>query len=267
MKRAIAPSLLALAVLASPGALASDAAWDAPFTLQLGAFRADANTTVRLDTTNGNHGTELGFESDLGMTKTKTLPDIEFLYRFNSRHGIEGSWVNLKRSGERTVTGEIHWGDVVFPVNTAVDSSFDSNVFRVAYRYSPINENGNELALLLGAHYTSIKTSLSGRAGNISQEASVDVPLPTLGVRGSARFADGWRVTGFGQFLKLKIGDYDGELVNASAAVEWAFLPQAYGGVGYVYYHYKLTSEKERARGEFKYRFDGPTVYLAWTFR
>jgi hypothetical protein len=67
--------------------------------------------------------------------------------------------------------------------------------------------------------------------------------------------------------LKLKIGDYDGSLVNASAAVEWAFLPQAYAGLGYNYYKYDLTSDKEHTHGKFTFRFDGPALYVAWAFR
>ena len=58
----------------------------------------------------------------------------------------------------------------------------------------------------------------------------MDFPLPTIGVRGGWKFADHWRVTGFAQFLKLKIGDYDGSLVNASTGVEWAFHPNFYVG-------------------------------------
>jgi len=266
MNRALSFSL-ALAAIAATPAFAADSAWVAPFTLQLGAFSANASTTVRLDSDRGGSGTSVSLESDLEVTKNKTLPDLEFLWRINPRHGIEGSYVRLNRSGTRSISGEIHWGDVTFPVNTAVDTTFDSDVWRVAYRYSPIDECGNELAFLLGAHSTTIKTSMSGPSGSLAQSASLDFPLPTIGVRGGWRFADNWRLTGFAQLLKVKIGDYDGGLYNGAAAVEWAFLPQAYAGLGYNYYKYTLTSTKERARGEFDFRFDGPTLYLAWAFR
>lgn len=260
------PLTLALGLVAPSAALAANDPWDAPFTLQLGAFRADAETTVRLDAENRN-GTEVSFESTLGVQRTKTLPELQLVWRFNPRHALEGSWVSLKRSGSRTLSGSIDWGDVTFPVNATVDSTFDADILRVAYRYSPIHENGNELSVLLGLHYTKLTTSINSASGSASDSASVDVPLPTLGVRGSARFADNWRVVGFAQLLKLKIGDYDGELLNASVGVEWAFLPQAYAGIGYNYYHYNLTSEKGNARGRFDFDFDGPAVYAAWSFR
>ena len=266
MKRVLFPATLALAAAMPFGAHAANEAWDKPFTFQVGAFRADAETNVRLDTNSGGAGTSVSFESTLGIQRTKTLPDLEFLWRFNSRHGLEASYVSLERDGSRTLSGEIRFGEAVFPVNTTVNSTFDSKVLRVAYRYSPINEGGNELAFLLGLHYTQLDTAIVGTLGTVSDSASVDVPLPTIGVRGSIRFVDNFRVTGFAQALKLKIDQYDGELINAGAAVEWAFLPNAYAGVGYNYYKYELTSTKDRARGQFNFRFDGPTVYAAWAF-
>ena len=269
MNRALKLSLAAATLAAAP-AFAADSAWVAPFTIQLGAFSAQASTNVRLDSDRGGGiGTDINLESDLNLADRKTLPDLEFLWRINPRHGIEGSYVRLNRSGSRTISGEINWGEISFPVNTEVNSTFDSDVWRVAYRYSPIDDGrGNELAFLFGAHYTTIKTSLSGPGGlGLSQSASVDFPLPTVGVRGGWRFADSWRLSGFAQLLKLKIGDYDGGLYNGAVAVEWAFLPQAYAGLGYNYYKYTLTSTKEHTRGEFDFRFDGPALYVAWAFR
>jgi hypothetical protein len=65
---------------------------------------------------------------------------------------------------------------------------------------------------------------MSGAVGTISQQsASVDFPLPTIGMRGGWRFADSWRSAVSQQLLKVKIGKYDGGLYNG--AVEWAFPP------------------------------------------
>lgn len=260
MKKQAIIMLLAAAPFAT---LAADEAFNRPFTITVGAFDAKASTTVRLDATNQNLGTSLSLEGDLGMTRTKTLPDVEFLWRITPNHAIEGSWVDLKRNGDRPITLNINWGDQTFARDTEVKSSFDSTVYRIAYRWSPWNENGNELGFLFGLHYTTLKTSLSNPNGSISQEASVDVPLPTIGVRGNWKFADNWRVTAFAQLLKLKIGDYDGELNNAAIAAEWAFHPNMFAGLGYNYYKYNLSSTKERARGEFDYRFDGPILYIS----
>lgn len=240
--------------------------WDAGIAFQFSAFRADASTTVRLDSNGGRFGTTLSMEGDLGVQKTKTLPQFDFIWRITPTHGLEGSYVKLDRDGNRSLTGSIDFGDVTFPINATVNSRFESETYRLAYRYTFFNDSGTELAALLGLHYTTLETGITSGSASISESASVDFPLPTIGLRGGWRFADNWRVTGFAQVLKIKIGDYDGTLANAAGGVEWAFHPNAYAGLGYNYYKYKLTSEKDNAKGRFDYKFDGPSLYAAWAF-
>ncbi len=263
---------LASALVATPfAASAAGDPWEAPFGIQIGAFSSDATTTVRLDSNSGRFGTSLSFESDLNMDERKVLPTFDMFWRFNPRHALELSVVSLRRDGETNIRGAINWGEQTFPVNANVHSTFDSDIVRLAYRWSFIHDDRTEVGLLLGAHYTALKTSLSGTGNNAgvsaSQEASVKYPLPTIGLRATARMGENWRLAGFGQVLKVKINEYDGELYNFGAGVEWAFTQGMYAGLGYDYYKYNLTSTKENARGEFDYRFDGPKLYFGWNFR
>ena len=261
--------LMALAAcLAAPAALAAADPWDAAFMLQIGAYNAQAETTLRLDRDDGRLGTNVSFESDLGGEDRKTLPTFEMLWRFNPRHAMEASVVSLRREGETTLRATVDFGDRTFAINTPVHSTFDSDIVRLAYRYSPIRDDRTELALLLGVHYTKLKSTLAttGNVVSVSEEASVDYPLPTLGARASVRVGENWRITGFGQFLKLKIDEYDGEVYNFGGGIEWAFARSMFAGLGYEYYKYNLVSEKNGSRGEFNFEFDGPKLYFGWNF-
>jgi opacity protein-like surface antigen len=259
---------LALVLVAAAPSLAAAAndPWSAPFSIQIGAFDANAATTVRLDATSGATGTSVSFEGDLGLEERKALPAFDWTWRINRRHALEGSVVSLHRDGTRSLTGQINWGDLTYPVNTSVTSKFDADIVRVAYRYSFVNEPGGEFAMLLGVHWTNVEAGLSNPTGSLSKSASVDYPLPTIGLRGSARMGDNWRLAGFGQILKLKVGDYDGEVINFGGGVEWAFNPAMYAGLGYDYYKFNVVSTKERTRAEFDFRFDGPKLYFGWSF-
>jgi opacity protein-like surface antigen len=259
--------LVASTLLSTPLCALAAGPWDNQFGIFVGVMNADASTNVRLDANNGRVGTSLSFEGDLNGEERKAVPTLDFFWRFNPRHAIEGSFVTLSRDGNRTLTGTINFGDATFPVNTTVNSSFDSDIFRFAYRWSPWHDDAGEFSLLLGLHYTSMKVAISGTGGTVSEDASVKYPLPTIGVRGSARITDNWRVNGFAQVLKLKIGDYDGSLYNLGAGLEWAFSHEMLAGLGYDYYKYELTSTKDNARGQFDYRFDGPKLYFGWTFK
>jgi opacity protein-like surface antigen len=256
------------AALMAPAALAAPDPWGAPFTIQIGAYNAEAETKIRLDSTSGRFGTEVSFESDLGGEHRKATPTFDMLWRFNPRHAIELSAISLRRDGQTTLSATIDWGDRTFPISTQVDSNFDSDIVRLAYRWSMVHDDRAELGLLLGVHYTRLETSLSsvGSATSFSDDAAIDYPLPTIGLRGSVRLGESWRVNGFGQFLKLKIDDYDGEVLNAGVGLEWMFARSMFAGLGYEYYKYNLVSSKDNARGEFNYEFDGPRLYFGWSF-
>jgi hypothetical protein len=260
--------LATVAALGAPLAFAAPDPWDAAFMIQIGAYNAVADTTIRLDRDDGRLGTKVSFESDLGGEDRKTLPTVEMLWRFNPRHAMEASVVSLRREGNTTLRSTIEFGDRTFTINTPVNSTFDSDIVRLAYRWSPIHDDRAELGLLFGVHYTKLRSTLAstGNVASVSEEASVDYPLPTIGARGSARIGESWRVTGFGQFLKLKVGDYDGEVYNFGGGVEWAFSHRMFAGLGYEYYKYNLVSEKNGSRGEFNFEFDGPKLYFGWNF-
>jgi opacity protein-like surface antigen len=260
--------IAAAAALFSLPAFAADP-WEAPFTLQVGAYNPEAETKVRLDSTSGRFGTQVSFEGDLGGEDRKTVPTLDLLWRINSRHALEGSIVSLRREGQTALSATIDFGDRTFPINSVVDSSFDSDVVRLAYRWSPVHTDRAELGLLVGLHYTRLETTLSARGSSVSltEEAAVDYPLPTIGLRGTMRLGDNWRVTGFGQFLKLKIDEYEGDMLNVGVGVEWFFGHGMFAGLGYDYYKYNLVSTKDNARGEFDYVFEGPRVYFGWNFR
>jgi len=154
--------IVAACLIAAPIAASAQAnPWDAPYSISIGLFHADAETSLRLDGEGGRFGTQVSFEGDLGGEKRKTLPSFDFAWRFNPRHALEGSVLSLRREGDATLAGTINWGEISFPVNTRINSEFNSDIVRVAYRYSPWHDNNMEVGLLIGVHYTRLQTSIS----------------------------------------------------------------------------------------------------------
>src|SRR5262249_28450898 len=115
-------------------------------------------------------------------------------------------------------------------------------------------------------HWTNLEAQIASATGTISKSVSVEYPLPTLGARGSWRIGENWRLSGFGQILKLKVGDYDGEILNYGVGLEWAYARNMLGGLGYDYYKSNAVSPKERPRAEFDFRSDGPKLYFGFSF-
>ncbi|MGD8914635.1 MAG: 2-oxoglutarate synthase, partial [Candidatus Thiodiazotropha sp.] len=67
------------------------------FNIRLSGFRAITSTELRVDSELGVIGEELSFEDDLDLSDRETLPLIDITYRFNPRHMIDFSFVDLSR--------------------------------------------------------------------------------------------------------------------------------------------------------------------------
>ena len=259
MKRTL---LATLAALAAVPAAAADPLYEQGVSARLGAFFATADTSLRLDAANGALGTSISLESDLGYEDSKTVPTFDAMWRINPRHRIELGYARLARDAQKTITGEIHFGDSVFPVNANVNSKFETDTWRLTYGWSFYRDGGNELALLLGVHTTSFKTKLETSGGGIAEGADRTVPLPVIGLQGTWAVDPKWRLNGWVQVFALNYNDYEGSMVNGAVSAEYRFSPNVALGAGYTVFDYDLDVTKGKARGSFDYQFSGPMIYV-----
>jgi hypothetical protein len=255
-----------IAALAALPAAAADPLTEEGLTLRLGGFYSTSDTTLRLDASNGALGTSISLEDDLGYEKNKALPMFDAVWRINPRHRLELGFVKLGRDAQKTLSGEVRFGDKVFPFATTVNSEFDSDVWRLTYGWSFYRQGGNELSLLLGVHTTSFKAKMESASGLISEAADRTIPLPTIGLSGAWEMGKDWRLTGWAQLFSLKYGDYDGSLVNGAVNAEYRFNRNYSVGAGYTLFDYNLDVTKGKGRGSFDYRFAGPVLYLNASF-
>lgn len=265
MNRAMIAALSAAAVLP---AAAADPLYEEGFSMRLGGFYSSADTTLRIDASNGSLGTSLSLEDDLGFTKDKSLPMIDAIWRINPRHRVELGYVRLARDSQKTISGEIRFGDSVFPVSANVNSTFDTDVWRLTYGWSFYRSPTSELSLLLGLHTTSFKAKLESTSATraVAEAADRTIPLPTIGLSGTWAIDPQWRLSASAQLFSLNYGDYDGSLFNGSVSAEYRLNRNWALGAGYTAYDYNLDVTGGKARGSFDYQFAGPMVYVTGGF-
>ena len=267
MKKSVLLAALAAAA-AIPATAATDPLYEQGFSMRLGGFYSSADTTLRIDASNGAIGTSISLEDDLGFSKEETLPVIDAIWRINPRHRVELGYVSLARDSQKTITGEIRFGDSVFPVNANVGAAFDSDVWRLTYGWSFYREGGNEISLLLGLHTTSFKAKLESSSANrtIVEVADRTIPLPTIGLSGTWAIDPQWRLSATAQIFALNYGDYEGSLFNGSLSGEYRINRNWALGLGYTVYDYDLDVTSGNARGSFDYKFSGPMLYVTGGF-
>jgi outer membrane receptor protein involved in Fe transport len=73
-------------------------------------------------------------------------------------------------------------------------------------------------------------------------------------------------LTGRVDFFSLTYGAYQGGLLNAEAALSWHFTPNWSASLGYRFVRYDLDVSKDDLVGAMKYRFNGPSLGVAFAF-
>ena len=111
---------------------------------------------------------------------------------------LEASYVWISQSGSKTIDQDIHWGDVVYPINSDLSTKFDFSDLRGSVGYSFYKTSDKELGVGLGLHTLSYKLSLSTLTLG-TEAANVLAPLPVISAYGGFAlnehfgFGFGWR--------------------------------------------------------------------------
>lgn len=165
--------------LSNPGLAQDDLKFD-KFRISLGWFGPSADTTVRLDATNGTLGTTIKFEDDLGVAKKEGLFRIDGYWRPKKRHRLDFGYYDFNRSGLKAINKTINFGDQTFVINTQVTSKFDLKLIKVAYTYLIVAKQKTTVGLSLGVNISDLNVGLSGPLGILSQFRSTSFPVPVV---------------------------------------------------------------------------------------
>lgn len=268
--RTLAAALAAMVASSAAGA-ADDFRWgeghNQRFRASIGAFWAQPDTRIRLDRSDGTANAKIDFEDTLGLSDSETMAWVDLRLRLARRHLLDLSYYELERSGSRTLSVNVDFGDESFTASTQVDSYFDTRIARLAYGYSILNNDTRELGVLLGLHLTRIEVGIRdvGLTGQV-ETAEGTAPLPTFGLHGALELPWRWRFRGWGQIFALQLDDFEGRMTNGAVVFEHDTFRNLGFGFGYNFFGIDLESEDPDIRGEFEYDFDGPMAYVNLMF-
>jgi hypothetical protein len=235
------------------------------YSLELGAFSPKAKTTASLSNSAGGAGTSVSFENLLGVEDTKTTGTLTGRMRLGEKWRIEAGYLNLDRSGSRTIGTTVMWGDNTYAPGTSVQSTFQSETLRLSGGYSFIKDAKAEFGVALGLHTTQFEASLTA-AGVGGAKGDVLAPLPTIGVYGAYAFTPEWLLSGRIDYFSLNYKKYDGSVLDTVVKVDYRFHRNFAAGLGYRYVGYDFSATEGGFKGSVDYKFSGPMLYLTGSF-
>lgn len=264
----LAISLVLVTVAAIVPILAQAEAWkNDQILLSVGGYRPSVDTRVRVDNVEtGVPGTSLNLESDLSLDDRKTLVTALGHLRLAKRHALEFEYVSLSRKDEVNTQFEISYDDEVFALDTPVSATFETDVARVAYRLSFINNEQHELSVALGVHITDLKAGLN-LVGDANEEFNdVTAPLPTIGGAWRYHMNERWTLQIGAEWLDIEIDDINGQLISGHAAILWFPVRNLGLGVGYHIWDLEVSATDDDLTGVVKYKYEGPKLSLNLRF-
>lgn len=276
--------LLSIAIIAAAGLGATQAvAQDttgAPLTFdgsrfyaKGGVFFAKVDSKLRLDGTSGALGTDLDFESDLGLPSSKALPFGLVGWRFSGNWRAEIEYFSLSRETTKTLDRTVTIADTVYPVNASLRSGLATDIYRLAIGYSFARGDNYEIGGNLGFHLSNFAVfaegngSVGNAAGSFRSERKEQlVPLPTVGLYANYQINQTLGLAARANYFQLRISDYKGQLTDLSVGAT-ARINRNFGlGADFRYVDYRLTAYANDFTGSINYNFYGPFLYAFVNF-
>lgn len=236
------------------------------FSISIGVFLTDRDTDTRLDGDVLGTGTPVNLEDEFGLDKSDSVFRLDGYYRFNERHRIDFSVFDLSRSASTQIDRDIDWNDTLYPINAAVDSQFDLDIYKVAYTWSFLHREKGYIGATLGLYVADIGTSVSAEMIGASSVGGVTAPLPVLGLRAQYEFNEKWSARGSAEFFALEYGDFTGSLNDLYVGIDYRLFERVAVGVGWNSVEIDVGVKKANFAGDLDWSYNGGLIFLKFNF-
>jgi hypothetical protein len=244
MKTARLIAIALFLALSAPAAAQSDwQEWPTGdrWRIGLGYFAPDLDTAVIVSDLDGNIGTGISFEQNLGLDDSEGTFMLEVGWRFAKRHVLEYNYFELERSATTTQSSvTIKVGEDIFDLTLPIQSFFDIVAHEISYSYSLLFDEKKDLYFGIGISLQDLSLGLQGTASSpnpgefVNSKLDSTAPLPTLNVGFDYAFTDKWIFQSKLGWLAVEADfeadeDLSGQVINANAGILW----KAFKNVGF----------------------------------
>lgn len=248
------------------------------FRLNVGGFLPAINSELSISSKNLSLGTIIDLEGDLGFDEDVNLAQVSGYWRFAKRHRLSAGYYAFDRDASKSISKDIIIGDKLFAANAALYSNWEIDFFQVSYAYSFLQSEKWELSGSLGVYYLDTAITLRGEgsisngeggwtlAGQITEEESIGLPIPLLGLAAEYHISPKWRAKVGGRYFTLSIDEWSGHILEATAALEFLFHKNFGVGTGYSYFDIEVERDRTSRVSDLNYTYGGVQIYGIWYF-
>jgi hypothetical protein len=222
---------------------------------------------MRLDSANAPVGAYIDFHDTLGGETRATVFRADGLYRFNEHHALGASWYDVKFTGSRSLSRDIEWGGVTYPLNSQVNSELKFDVYKLNYQYSVFHDEKAELGASFGFHVMHVFAGIDATGINESHSEAATAPLPVWGLFADYNFTPRFSAYYNYQFFFINIDEkFKGGLQDFIFGLEYRLIRNVALGAAYNRFALNVDIKKDVATLKLNTNWNGGMLYGAVYF-
>jgi hypothetical protein len=261
------PFLVAVFLFSGNVAHADGGPFDYRFAFWGGAYIAEVDTSMRWDS-DILPGTEIGFESTLGMDDNDASFNGEFEWRFFNRHALDLRYFKLSRNGVNDTPISLVINGNVIPIDAEVSSFFDVEVIALKYAFTFIKRDNLMMDVGLGLSIQDLSFGIAAREVDIAEAADVTAPLPTITLGLDWAITPKWIASLDLGWFEVKLDNVKGKITEFRGGVTWKPFENVGFNLAYNFFDVDatVTSPEGNFEGSVNYDFKGPMIGAVVTF-
>ena len=232
-------------------------------------------SNIRADDANGNPGTELDPEDDLGLPGAVARGYFGLRVRVARRHEVEMGYLITRRSAQHVLADTIVYQDTSYAAGLRLNSDYASDNLSLLYRFAFHMREKSEIGLAVGLGAVMFRSDIRAVAGTTNggpdttivpyaSASSLNVPVGSLGLYGRWQLGQRTYLESGARALYLEIGRVKATVVDLGVSGRyflnnWLGLE---GGYAYTFNHGDVSKRPLSGRG-----FAGDLKYSLHVFR
>lgn len=236
------------------------------FRIRVGAFNSSVDTKLVSNTATTMPVGDDDLERSLGASSSETTAQIDAMFRIAHFHRFELGYFELRRHSLATLERDVMFRDQLYPEDSTIEFRSSSQILQAGYSFSLIRSGQKELGVTAGLGWTRFEAEVRADGQEPSEQAKVEVLLPTFGIFGSLPLSEKWHLGADIDVFVVGLQRYEGFMAYLALDLERRFNDNFGVGFGYNFYGMRLKSQDDDLNGTLRIRYQGPKIYLSMAF-
>jgi hypothetical protein len=252
-----------------PGKRASASPITDHFYVRAAFYSPQVRTNFRIDPSfaaPGVTGTPVNGENDLGLPSRLYQGRVDFMFRLRERSKVRVDYVEADRSGSKTLTHDIVFGNDTFAAGQLAQTSLDYQQFDITYTYSFIRNNHVEIGTGLAVYFLQLDAVGQVPAQFQRVEVSAATPFPALPLDLTWAISSHWAATARGAYLKADVSGFRGWYADLREDLEYRWNPNFTLGLGYASIRTSLNRSGGSFPGGYGMSISGPEASVRFSY-